>query len=74
MRFSSIRASHVLVSSTLGVRLSGLRHCTSSIKRNRRGHVLHDMHVADTNLLWLAPEILRQVALLVLLANYFVDL
>lgn len=56
-----IRASHVLVSSSGNVTLSGLRSAACLMSRGRRRTLLHTLPPPDTNaLLWLSPELLEQ--------------
>ncbi|KAJ2950250.1 hypothetical protein O0L34_g11612 [Tuta absoluta] len=59
----SIRASHVLVSSSGVVRVSGLRSAGSLMVRGRRQKQLHNLPPPDhdnVNLMWLSPELLEQ--------------
>ncbi|KAH9639970.1 hypothetical protein HF086_008065 [Spodoptera exigua] len=61
----SVRASHVLVGANGGVRLSGLRSAASLMVRGRRQRHLHQLPPPDadnTNLMWLSPELLEQLA------------
>lgn len=59
----SIRCSHILLHSTGAVKLTGFRHCVFLQRNELTGtdNVLHnfDAEISD-ELLWLAPEILRQ--------------
>ncbi|KAI5642758.1 protein kinase domain-containing protein [Phthorimaea operculella] len=66
----SIRASHVLVSSSGGVRVSGLRSAGSLMVRGRRQRQLHNLPPPDhdnANLMWLSPELLEQVMLSIII-------
>ncbi|MCP9258138.1 STE20-related kinase adapter protein alpha [Dirofilaria immitis] len=59
----SIRCSHILLHSTGIVKLTGFRHCLFLRYNELTGtnNILHDFDAEISNdLLWLAPEILRQ--------------
>lgn len=64
VNFRSIRCSHILLHSTGIVKLTGFRHCIFLQHNELTGadNVLHnfDAEISD-EVLWLAPEILRQV-------------
>ncbi|XP_049868409.1 STE20-related kinase adapter protein alpha [Pectinophora gossypiella] len=59
----SVRASHVLLSTSGSVRVSGLRSAGSLVVRGRRHKQLHQLPPPDhdnANLMWLSPELLEQ--------------
>ncbi|VDO79951.1 unnamed protein product [Onchocerca flexuosa] len=60
----SIRCSHILLHSSGAVKLTGFRHCIFLQHNELTGadNVLHDFDTEISDeLLWLAPEILKQV-------------
>ncbi len=60
----SIDASHILVSRTGRVCISGLRTSISMITDGRRLPAIHDFPAQAVKMLpWLAPEVLEQVGL-----------
>lgn len=64
---SAVKASHVLISASGYVQLSGLHNALSMIQSGKRLRRLHDYPAAAINiLLWLSPEILEQVNYIVL--------
>lgn len=57
----AVKASHVLISATGHVKLSGLHNALSMIQGGKRLRRLHDYPATAVNtLLWLSPEILEQ--------------
>ncbi|KAL5015011.1 hypothetical protein ScPMuIL_009281 [Solemya velum] len=57
----SVKGSHILISSTGRVRLSGFRHATSIIRGAKRLRAVHEYsHHAENCLQWMSPEMLQQ--------------
>ncbi|XP_014783091.1 STE20-related kinase adapter protein alpha isoform X2 [Octopus bimaculoides] len=57
----AVKASHVLISASGNVQLSGLHNALSMIQSGKRLRRLHDYPASAINiLLWLSPEILEQ--------------
>jgi STE20-related kinase adapter protein alpha len=62
----SVRASHILLSSSGSARLTGLRyacHLTEPGQPGLQDRYDYDLHVAKTNLCWLSPEFLQQASI-----------